>query len=106
MLKDRHNPNCTHYLTQRGCLILLSRYHLRRFKNLTFSHFGIFLLFLGKTKLVIQKRHNKHWLIIPCNAAIRQFDTPLPLFAEQPLSCSERLEFDTPIARDDDYDDF
>ena len=51
-----------------------------------FSHFGIFWPFLGKTKLVIQNRHNHHRLIIPYNAAIRKFDTPLPLFTQQPLS--------------------
>ena len=52
------------------------RCHLRRFKNLVFSHFCIFVPVLGKIKFVFQNHHNHHRLIIQHNAVIRKFEHP------------------------------
>ena len=43
-------------------------------QNFTFSHFGIFWQFLGKTKLVIENRHNHHRPIIQHNRALENLN--------------------------------
>ena len=65
-------------------------YHLRRFKNLTFSHFCIFWPILGKTKLVIQNRHNHHRLIIHYKAALENLNIH---YNRAPLGASTWTKF-------------